>query len=316
MKKMSETIVFFGNERIATGVTTAAPTLQALIKANYKIAAVVTSYSENASRKTRTLEIQSIAEEHRIPVLLPDKPSDIIDELRAVQADIGVLVAYGKIVPQTIIDIFPRGIVNIHPSLLPLHRGPIPIESAVLNGEQETGVSIMQLTRAMDSGPVFAQEQLTLKGHESKQELSEKLLGIGKSLLIRSLPDILGGKLKPVAQDATKATYDRLIEKQDGVIDWTKSAEQIEREVRAFAGWPGSRTSLGNKINVTVTKAHAVPSDGKAGAIEAVNKSILIIHAGQGYLCVEKLKPAGKKEMTAREFIAGYGSRIGKEAGI
>jgi methionyl-tRNA formyltransferase len=156
---MSAKIVFFGNERLATGVTTTAPTLQALIDAGYEVCALVVAQNQSgASRKARKLEVAEIAEQHGIPVLVPAKLDDIAGQLKDYGAEIGILVAFGKIVPQAILDIFPHGIINIHPSLLPKHRGSTPIESAILFGENETGVSLMQLVQKMDAGPVYAQE--------------------------------------------------------------------------------------------------------------------------------------------------------------
>src|SRR5438128_402621 len=139
MTKTSKTIVFFGNERLATGVTTSAPVLAALIKTGYKVAAVVTNYEVGTSRKSRDLEIAEIAKTNNIPLLIPDKLIEIKDQLSKFGASVAVLVAYGKLVPQEVIDIFPKGIVNIHPSLLPRHRGPTPIETAILEGDSKTG---------------------------------------------------------------------------------------------------------------------------------------------------------------------------------
>ena len=308
MKKISETIVFFGNERLATGVQTAAPTLQALVEAGYNIAAVVSNYETGQSRNARLLEIREVAEKHGIPVLLPTKLTEITQQLRSYNASAGVLVAYGKIVPQAVIDIFPRGIINIHPSLLPLHRGPTPIESIILSGETQTGVSIMKLAKEMDAGPVYAAREVTSKGTESKQELSEKLLAIGKDLLINSLPDIIDGTLRAQPQDDSKATYDTLLSKADGLMDLSKSAVQLEREVRAYAEWPKSLTELAGK-EIIITKAHAVhyPELIAQAKTFITPDGLIGMLAGEGVLVIDRLKPAGKNEMSAKEFIAGYG---------
>ena len=311
MKKTSETIVFFGNERLATGVQTSVPTLQALIEAGYNIAAVVSNYETGQSRNARHLEIQEVAEKHGIPVLLPAKLTDINEQLRSFGAVAGVLVAYGKIVPQSIIDMFPRGIVNIHPSLLPLHRGPTPIESVIINGDAQTGVSIMQLAKEMDAGPVYVAQKFPLKGNESKQELTERLLGLGKDLLIGSLPGIIEGTLIPKPQDDSQATYDRLLSKEDGLIDWSKSAAQLAREIRAFAEWPKSRTELAGK-EIIITEAHVGEySELTPQAKPFITPDDLIgVLTGEGLLVIDRLKPAGKKEMSAKEFIAGYGHHL------
>lgn len=304
MKKMSETIVFFGNERLATGVTTTAPTLKALIDAGYNVVAVVSNYAVGESRSTRPLEIQAVAEQHHIPLLLPSKLEDITDQLKNYAASVGVLVAYGKIVPQSTIDIFPHGIINIHPSLLPLHRGPTPIESAILEGTDKTGVSLMQLIQAMDAGPVYGQSEVTLNGNESKQLLADELLEIGAAMLIELLPGILRGSVIAVPQNDARATYDKRLAKEDGIIDWTQSAERIEREIRAFLEWPKSRTTLAGK-EVVITQAHVVNESGEPRTIK-INDKQLIVCCGQQALAIDKLKPAGKNEISSEAFLAGY----------
>ncbi|MDB5185816.1 MAG: methionyl-tRNA formyltransferase [Candidatus Saccharibacteria bacterium] len=301
---MSQTIVFFGNERLATGVTTNAYTLHSLIKAGYHIAAVVTNYEEARSRSSRTLEIAELAKEHNIPVIIPDKLADIKEQLMGYNAVAGVLVAFGKIVPQSIIDIFPRGIINIHPSLLPLHRGPVPLESVIREGASETGVSLMSLAKEMDAGPVYAQEKLGLAGTESKQLLADVLLGRGAEMLIKHLPAILEGTLVPAPQDDSKATYDSLIKKEDGIIDWNKSAKEIEQEFRAYYGWPRSRATLAGK-EVILTAVTVSDKVGAPGTVSTQDKQLLV-YCRYGAINVERLQPAGKNEMTAEAFIAGH----------
>lgn len=304
-----ERIIFFGNERLATGVTTTAPTLRALIEAGYDVAAVVSNYQPAQSRKARTLEVEAVAAEHHIPLLLPAKPRDILEQLATYQAQAAVLVAYGKIIPQALIDLFPRGIINIHPSLLPLHRGPIPVEQVILDGATETGVSIMQLSAKMDAGPIFTQARSPLNGHETKQELADRLLSIGQDLLLEQLPLILAGTATLTPQDDTAATYDKLIAKSDGLIDWSKPARQTEREVRAYAGWPGSRTTI-DGTEATITAASLLPKDAQIAAAPGTpfrtTSGEMAVTTSQGSLIIGCLKPAGKREMTGREFLAGH----------
>lgn len=312
-------LVFFGNERLATGVMTDAPTLRALVAAGYHVAAVVSHYERGKSRTARDLEIAAVAEEHGIPLLLPDKPAEIADQLASYGAEAAVLVAYGKIVPQSVIDIFPRGIINIHPSLLPLHRGPIPLEAVMLEGATETGVSIMRLAREMDAGPVYGQVRHYLTGSETKQALADTLLVAGGKLLLELLPAILDGSLEPVPQDDAAATYDNLLSKDDGQLDFSKPAARLESEIRAYAGWPGSRTLIGGK-DVVVTAAHAVADGGNANTGNADNATVGTVAPGSiwrgpkqygfycadGILVIDKLKPAGKPEMTVEAFLAGH----------
>ncbi len=311
MKKTSETIVFFGNERLATGVTTSTPTLRALIEAGYTIGAVVSNETPGNSRKLRELEIAAVAKEHGIPLFLPSHPDEIKNQIREIGAIAAVLVAYGRIVPEEIINIFPKGIINIHPSLLPLHRGPTPLESVILEGATKTGVSIMRLVRAMDAGPVYAQREVPMTGSESKQDLSDILSMLGSEMIIEHLPAIIAGTLPALPQDDKKATYDKLLKKDDGIIDWQKPAAQIEREVRAFTEWPKTRTAIAGK-DVIITKAHLAdyefhsdPENVPVPFITPDGKVGIPSHS-EGVLVIDRLKPAGKNEMTAEAFIAGY----------
>lgn len=308
MSSMSKTIIFFGNERIATGVSTATPILHALIENGYTIAAIVANYERGVSRDTRDLEVAEVAKKYHIPVLLPDKLSTIAQQLKDFQATAGVLVAYGKIVPKSIIDIFPRGIINIHPSLLPKHRGPTPLESVILDGSSVTGVSVMQLVKAMDAGPIYAQSETTLTGQETKQELADSLLEISRAMLIEVLPGILSEEVVARPQNDAEATYDKLIAKEDGRLDWSKPAEQLEREIRAYLEWPKSKTTLGS-LSVVVTAAHVEAGSGTPGALWQQPKK-MGVYTTHDILAIDKLKPAGKQEMSIKAFLAGYGNKI------
>lgn len=322
MKKTSKTakpsgtkVVFFGNERVATGVSTTAPTLQALLAAGYDVVAVVSNFERATSRNARKLEIAEVAAKHNIPVLLPKKLSDIHDQLAGFGAEIGVLVAYGRMVSDSVINLFPKGIINIHPSLLPKHRGPTPIESAILNGEEKTGVSIMRLVKAMDAGPVFAQSEVDLQGTETKQALADTLLDIGSSMIIELLPGILDGSVVAMPQDESAATYDQLITKDASQLDWRKPATTLEREIRAYEHWPKSSMTLEGK-EIIVTRAQSVPSvptDAKPGDMAIAKKpGVIMVATSDGTLCIVEVKPAGKKEMTAAAFIAGYSHLFSK----
>jgi methionyl-tRNA formyltransferase len=304
MTQKSPTIVFFGNERLATAVSTTAPTLQGLIDADYHVAAVVLNQEPAISRTSRRIEVTDVAASHNIPVLTPTKLTDITEQLESYQADIGVLVAYGRIVPESIINLFPAGIVNIHPSLLPKHRGSIPIESVLLNGEAETGVSLMRLVKAMDAGPVFEQRIISVPSGSSKQELTDNLLSLGASTLIEIIPSIIDGSLVPQPQDESQATYDNLITKADGIIDWTKPAVRLEREIRAYQGWPKSIAQIGHH-QVILTGADVVPTSGLPGNYQA-SKTELIIHCGVDSLQITRLQPVNKKEMPVGAFLAGH----------
>ncbi|MGB4759280.1 MAG: methionyl-tRNA formyltransferase [Candidatus Saccharimonadales bacterium] len=308
MKKTSKTIVFFGNERLATGVSTTTPIIRRLVKEGFVVAAVIVNNENNKSRKPRELEIKTFATLHTIPVLSPKKITDVAEILQNLDADVGVLAAYGKIVPQKIIDIFPTGIVNIHPSLLPLHRGPTPIESVILEGAASTGVSLMKLAKEMDAGPIYAHAQHPLTGTETKQELADSLAEIGSVMLADALPGILAGDIVAMPQLHSTSTYDSLIEKNDGILDFTKPAAQLEREIRGYAGWPGSRTILAGK-DVVITKAHVGMGSRLVGSV-FIHQKQLCIGTVKNILIVDTLKPFGKANMTAQAFLNGHSDKF------
>lgn len=269
--------VFFGNEKLATGVDSPDPLIRnAAIAAGFELEQIVTGK---------------------------------LSELRPHKAKIAVLAAYGRIIPQNVLDEFPLGIINIHPSLLPKYRGTAPIEQALLDGVAKTGVSIMRLTAGMDEGPVFKQQTVHLSGSETKAELTLKLQQLGAQLLLEALPGIASGELKPRQQPhPDRATYTRKITKADGELDLSKPAEVLEREIRAFAGWPKTRTKLAG-IDVIITSTEVSVNSLKIGQVEIRDRQLLI-GTSENSLRILKLKPAGKSEMTAESFLAGYGNKL------
>lgn len=301
---MNKRIIFFGNERLVSGLdSTDAPILRGLIERGYTVVAVISHHSSSRSRNQRPLEVAAIAQQHNIPLFLPNKPSEVTQEIRALRPDIAVLVAYGRIISQSIIDLFPLGIVNIHPSLLPKYRGPTPIESAILHGDQQTGVSIMQLSAGMDDGPVYTQKAIDINT-DTKIQLYQKIVAISTDLFFAVFPSILNNSLTPQKQDDKNATYSKLINKKDGQIDWRKPADQIEREIRAYAHWPQSKTQLAG-IDVVITEAAIDMTTLPIGAIQAHKKQLLIGTATTA-ISVKTIKPAGKKEMPVQAFLSGY----------
>lgn len=292
-------IVFFGTEDFS------AISLQALISAGFNVVAVVTKPDTRKGRGQKLVPptVKKIAEEHSIPVWQPGKLGEIIENIRELQPVTGVLVSFGKIIPKSIIDLFSPGIINVHPSKLPTYRGPSPIESAILNGDGETGVSIMQLLPKMDAGPVYSITPYVLSGTETQSELYERLGDIGAKQLVGILPKIIDGTLQATPQDESDASYCHLIQKSDGVIDWSKPAQQIERQIRAFNGWPGSRTVISG-AEVIVTAAHV---EGPSQAATNNPSKTVGFECGDGnYLFVDTLKPVGKKEMPIQAFLAGH----------
>lgn len=288
-------IVFFGNERLATGVTTKAPILNALIEAGYPIEAVIVNNDRTTSRKERTLEVAELAASHNIPVLY--------EFSKDLTSPIAVLAAYGKIVPKSVIQHFEHGILNVHPSNLPHYRGSAPLETAILNGDESVTVSLMQLDVKMDAGAVYAQNDFKLHDLPSKQEVADAAGNLGAEMVITALPQILDGSLSPAAQDESNATYTKQISKEEGRLDWVKSAEQLEREIQAYAGWPGSSAEINDKP-VTITEAEVIPESGNPGNF-FVHEKQLAVYCQKDALVITKLKPAGKREMSSRDFLAG-----------
>lgn len=311
MTKTSKPIVFFGTEDFSLGA------LKALVESGLNVIAVVTKPDSPQGRghKLTPPVVKTYAIEHNIRVLQPQKVSEINDEVAKLDNPAGVLVSYGKIIPQSTLDLFTPGIINVHPSLLPKYRGPSPIETAILNGDEETGVSIMQLSKDMDAGPIYAQRSYEMSEVELAHSLYTELGSIGSKLLIETLPSIFEETLLPLPQDDSKATYCHIIKKSDGVIDWNESAERIEREVRAYQRWPQSRTTLGS-IEVILTNTVAVWHDHNLSPGELKIPShndarVILVGTGDGEIQIHTLKPLGKKEMPVSAFLSGYRSQLG-----
>ena len=239
---------------------------------------------------------------------------DELIESQSFASKLSVLIDFGIIVSRKIIDAFPLGIINSHFSLLPELRGADPISFAILTGKEKTGVSLMLLVEAMDEGPILSIGEQPLNHTETTPELTNSLILLSDSLLQNSIPKYISGDIKPANQSyvaeefGRRPSYTRKLTKADGVIDWSKPAKDIEREVRAFAGWPKSRTSIGDIDNV-ITKVSISNLDSTPGELIIIDKE-LHIACGENSLQIEQLKPAGKKEMTAEAFLAGYKSRL------
>ena len=293
MTHTSKTIVFFGTDEFS------AASLRELITKGFTIGAVVTKPD---SRKGRGRElsksiIKEVAEANTIPVWQPTDVTTIADDIKKLQNPMGVLVSYGKIIPQSIIDLFDPGIINLHPSLLPLYRGPSPIESAIKHGDSTTGVSIMQLSAKMDAGPVYAAKEYPLSGAETRPELYHTLATIGTDLLIETLPQIIDGSLQPIDQDESRAIYCELLQKQDAtLVPDTLSAQAAERLVRAHIGFPKTKINIHN-IPVIITKAHVSYEK---------NTPLDILCQDGAFLSIDELIAPSGRTMDSAAFLRGY----------
>lgn len=305
-------IVFFGSGPVA------AASLE-LLSAHCIIEAVVTKPKPAHHRgafpvlevaEHRQLPIHTVSNKAELAALMANKPF---------MAPVGVLIDFGIIVGQEVIDAFVSGIVNSHFSLLPEWRGADPITFSILSGQPTTGVSLMLLVEALDEGPLLAQAPYDIPPTATTAELTEALIELSDQALQQVLPLYLGGQVQAAPQTevsmapSKEPTYSRKLTKQDGLIDWHKPAARLEREIRAFLEWPKSRTQLAGK-EVIITKAHTVPSvaaGARPGDIEAVQETgVIMVSTSEGSLCIERLKPASKLEMTAQAFINGYGGQL------
>ena len=294
MTKTSKPIIFFGTESFS------ARFLEALINDGYDVHTVVTKPDSKKGRgqKITAPLVKEVAETRGIPVLQPVKLSEIAGEIASIGDVAGVLVSYGKIIPENIIELFSPGIINVHPSLLPRYRGPSPVESAIVNGDEETGVSIMQLSAKMDAGPVYSQVTYPLTGEETRPDLYEALASAGIGELLRVLPPILDGSLQPTIQNDIDATYCQLLTKQDGVLRPKElTAIEAERRVRAFLDFPKTRLNIDGRP-IVVTKAH----------VSGQQKTPLDVMFSDGqYLSIDQLVATSGKTMSAEAFRRGYG---------
>jgi len=293
MTHTSKTIVFFGTDEFS------AISLRELIDKGFTIAAVVTKPD---SRKGRGRElsksiVKEIAEAHNLPVWQPVKVAEIAEEVKKLDEPIGVLVSYGKIIPQAIIDLFTPGIVNVHPSLLPLYRGPSPVESAILHGDTETGVTIMQLSAAMDAGPIYSQVTVPLTDTETAPELEVQLGELGAQQLSTILPAIISGSLRPTPQNDDVATYCKLLSKEESLLDTAVlTAEQAERHVRAYIAFPKTKATVAGH-SIVITKAHVSTT---------AHSPLDVVCADGQYLSIDELVGPSGKSMNAAAFLNGY----------
>lgn len=298
MKKTSETILFFGSGPVAS------ESLR-LLAANFSIEAIITKPAP--SHHKGTVPVLEAAQKLQLPVLTAtDRTS--LDKLFAsttFKSRIGLLIDFGVIVSPQVIHSFPLGIVNSHFSLLPEWRGADPITFAILSGQKQTGVSLMLLSKGLDEGPVLAYAPYELSPDITTPELTKDLVQLSCQQIKAVLPLYMAEKVQAVPQSRfPAATYSRKLSKQDGVLDFSKPAIQLEREVRAFLEWPKSRTTFGS-LEVIVTKARVVSETGKPGDRTIIDR-LPVIYCGEHALALEKLKPAGKPEMSGAAFLAGY----------
>ena len=295
-------IVFAGTPEFALA------SLTALVDAGLSPIAVYTQPDRPAGRGRllTASPVKHYAQERDIAVLQPAtfRAEAAATELESLQPDIMIVAAYGLILPQTVLDIPADGCLNVHASLLPRWRGAAPIQAAIIAGDEETGVSLMQMTAGLDRGPVFSARKVAIGENESAGALLERLSILGADLLVADLQNILDGELVPVEQDESPATYAGKIQKNDAELDWSSSADDLNRHIRAYNPSPGAFFFAGDSVRVKIWEASVVPGVvGNVGKFTQYDKNGIVIACGSDGLQLQSLQLAGKRRAQAHEFV-------------
>jgi methionyl-tRNA formyltransferase len=295
-------IIFFGTPEFAI------PSLKALIEAGEEISLVVTQPDRIKGRghKLTPPPVKIMALQHGIEVIQPLSLSDkgLVEKLSSLKPEFIIVVAYGRILPPSILNIPSSGCINLHASLLPKYRGAAPVQWAIIKGEESTGVTTMLMDEGLDSGPVFLQREVEINKDDNAESLSKRLSEIGASLLIETIRGIRKGVLKPRPQEG-EPTYAPPLKKEDGNIDWNKEAIEISNLIRGTYPWPGAYCSIAGE-RVRIEKARPVSaSQSRPGIIEKVTKEELLVGTGHGLLSIIEIQPSGRSVMTVRAFLQG-----------
>jgi methionyl-tRNA formyltransferase len=307
-------IVFLGS-----GAFAVAP-FEALLDAGHEVAALVTQPDRRKGRGKGLAPppLKPVAESRGIDVLQPRRvrEPEVREALQALAPELQVVVAYGQILPRSVIDIAPRGTVNVHASLLPRLRGAAPVQWAIATGETETGVSTMLIDEGLDTGPVLLQRATPIGPRETASELEPRLARLGAELLVETLRGLEDGTLAPTPQDHERATLAPLLKKEDGHLDWTRTAGEIDCRVRGFHPWPGTFSSLGGRM-LKILKARpfeAGPAspDAEPGTVLSIDAEGLVVSCGRGTrLVLQEIQPESRRAMPAAAFAAGARLRPG-----
>lgn len=312
-------VVFMGSPEFAL------PTLRRLIESEHEVACVVTQPDRPAGRG-RTLKpppAKELALEHGLPVLQPERVNarEALAEVRALAPDALIIAAYGQILKQPLLDIPTRGALNVHASLLPKYRGAAPAASAILAGENETGVTILEVVLALDAGPIVAQRRLPIEPQDTTGTLNETLSVLGAELLIDVLPAWERGDLTPQPQDDTQATYAPSIHRDDAVIDWTLPAVDVWRRVRAYSPWPVATTTVdGEALRIWEAWPLDDEPDAPPGTIVTLSGGApasagFAVRCERGTLAIVRAQRAGRRAMTGEELLRGLPRLLSKRLG-
>ena len=309
-------VVFMGTPAFAV------PALRALVVRGHVVAGVYTQPDRRAGRgqKLTAPPVKIFAEEHGLPVFQPRSLRQDVaaarSELADLAPDVVIVAAYGLFLPDEVLRLPRLGCLNIHPSLLPRHRGPSPVATAILDGDETSGVTIMLLDEGMDTGPILAQRETRISADETAEELTERLFELGSELLVDTLDQWGREQILPTPQNNDDASVTRRLQREDGRIDWSQSADSIARRVRAFTPWPGTFTVWRGK---TVKILRGSPVDGALsgtpGTVVRLDDSTIAVLTGSGAVEVQSLQMEGRRAMSATEFVQGYRDFVGSTMG-
>jgi methionyl-tRNA formyltransferase len=304
-------VVFLGTPEFAV------PSLRALhASPQTEVVLVVTQPDRPAGRGRRLTPsaVKAFALEHGLPVYQPERlrGPDVLERLRAADADLFVIAAYGQILRQAVLDIPRHGCLNVHPSLLPRHRGSAPIPAAILAGDEMTGVTIMLTDRGMDTGPILAQEVVPLGREETTASLTPQLAERGADLLLRTIPSWVAHDISPKPQDEAEATLSRQFTKDDGILDWSRSSLDLERQVRALNPWPRAHT-FANRKRLLVLLARALDDavPGTPGTVAAGAEKAFLVATGEGALRLDLVQPEGGRGVSGQQYLGNNPGLVG-----
>ncbi len=300
-------IVFMGSPAEAAGV------LNDLIESKKDVVSVVTQPDKRKGRglKVSPSPVALVAEEHNIPLIKPQKlDEEAVKDILFFGPDLIVVVAYGKILPKKLLDTPKYGCINLHASLLPLHRGASPIQSCLLCGERNTGITVMQMNERLDEGDIILQEAVTVGECDDASALSKKIFEAGTKVLLQVISDIENGNvLKMTPQDHSRAAYCKVIKKSEGLVDFSKDSRSILNKIRAFSPWPGAYTFYGEKM-IKIISAEISDDGSERQMPGCVTKTVkgkgFIVGTGDGGILIKEVQPENSKKMTAEEFLNGY----------
>lgn len=308
-------VIFLGTPQFAV------PSLQSLVSAGHQVLTVFTQPDRPKGRGNQLAEspVKIAARSLGLAVHQPERirRPEAVEQLRLLAADLMVVVGYGQIIPQSVIDLPPYGILNVHASLLPKYRGAAPIQWAIANGEKQTGVTIMQIDAGLDTGDMLLKASVEIGPDETAPELSERLASLGADLLIKAIEEIEKGSIRREKQEDSQSSLAPILKREDGRVNWQRPAQETYNRLRGFDPWPGAHTTFRQQPLAIVRAAPKAHVAAEAGVIK-VEKRNLLVGCGDGTtLALLEVQPSGKKRMSGEAFINGYqpvsGERMGEE---